>query len=135
MAAGLTPKQEAFCTYYLQSGNATDAYRKAGYGPNMAEKTISEAASRLLKNSKVVARIEALRVPVAEKAQLTLETHLADLQRLRNMAAKKDQFSAAISAEIARGKAAGLYSDKSQQKSGADGAADLLNEIADRLPD
>lgn len=27
----LTPKQEAFCNYYIELGNATEAYKKAGY--------------------------------------------------------------------------------------------------------
>lgn len=108
----LTAKQEAFCAHYLETSNATEAYRKAGYGPRMSDKTATEAASRLLKDSKVVARLEEMRAPVVEKAQLTLEAHLLDLQKLRNMAVKKEQYSAAISAEIARGKAAGLYTEK-----------------------
>ena len=27
----LTPKQKAFADYYIECGNATEAYRKAGY--------------------------------------------------------------------------------------------------------
>ena len=33
----LTPKQKKFCEYYIQSGNATDAARKAGYSLKTAE--------------------------------------------------------------------------------------------------
>ena len=33
----LTPKQKKFCEYYIQSGNATDAARKAGYSEKSAE--------------------------------------------------------------------------------------------------
>lgn len=33
----MTPKQKKFCEYYLQSGNAADAARKAGYSPASAE--------------------------------------------------------------------------------------------------
>lgn len=33
----MTPKQKKFCEYYIQSGNATDAARKAGYSPKTAE--------------------------------------------------------------------------------------------------
>ena len=36
MASDLTPKQRKFCEYYLQSGNATDAARKAGYSEKTA---------------------------------------------------------------------------------------------------
>lgn len=43
---------------------------------------------------------------------MTLQGHLDDLKRLRDAAAGAEQFSAAIKAEIARGKAAGLYTDK-----------------------
>ena len=34
---GLTPKQKAWCDYYIESGNATDAAVKAGYSKNMAK--------------------------------------------------------------------------------------------------
>lgn len=34
MTPKLTPKQKRFCEYYIQSGNATDAARKAGYSKN-----------------------------------------------------------------------------------------------------
>ena len=33
----MTPKQKKFCEYYIQSGNAADAARKAGYSPVSAE--------------------------------------------------------------------------------------------------
>lgn len=33
----MTPKQKKFCEYYIQSGNAADAARKAGYSPKTAE--------------------------------------------------------------------------------------------------
>lgn len=32
----MTPKQKKFCEYYIQSGNATDAARKAGYSEKTA---------------------------------------------------------------------------------------------------
>ena len=37
MTPKLTPKQKKFCEYYIQSGNATDAARKAGYSEQSAE--------------------------------------------------------------------------------------------------
>ena len=33
---GLTPKQRAFCDYYIECGNATQAAKKAGYSEKMA---------------------------------------------------------------------------------------------------
>lgn len=32
----MTPRQKKFCEYYIQSGNATDAARKAGYSEKTA---------------------------------------------------------------------------------------------------
>ena len=109
----LTPKQEAFCIAFLKAENASDAYRAAGYSITNA-KTVNEAASRLLKNSKVSARIAELRLPAAEEAQITLATHLGDLKRLRDMAESSEKYGPAVAAEIARGKASGLYIEKTE---------------------
>jgi len=47
----LTPKQQKFADFFIETGNATEAYRRAGYTGkgNVAE----AAASRLLSNVKV----------------------------------------------------------------------------------
>lgn len=110
----LTTKQEAFCLAYIESGSASDAYRKAGYSPKMSDKTVWEESCRLLKNPKVAARVQELRQPAAEAAGITLESHLADLERLRDLAKERHQYSAAIAAEIARGKAAGVHVEKTE---------------------
>lgn len=104
----LTPKQEGFCLAYIETGNASEAYRRAYDADKMAPTTINRNAKTLLDNSKIAARLAALRKPAADKAQLTLESHLEDLKMLRNMAVKDKKWAAAIHAEIARGKAAGL---------------------------
>lgn len=113
--SGLTPKQEVFAQSIVSGMNQSDAYRSA-YRVRSGTKpeTVNQAASRIMADSNVTARVAELRVPIAKKAQMTLESHLDDLKGLRNMAVKKEQYSAAISAEIARGKASGLYVDKSE---------------------
>ncbi len=108
----LTQKQEAFCLAYLETGNASEAYRVAYKPQRMAAKTVNEKASRLLATGKVRARLDELRAPVREKAQITLESHLARLDELSRKAEAEGQFSAAISAETNRGKVAGLYVEK-----------------------
>lgn len=52
----LTDKQKAFCDYYIETLNATESYKRAGYKGkgNVAE----AAASRLLRNVKVAKYIE-----------------------------------------------------------------------------
>lgn len=112
----LTPKQEAFAQAIVTGMNQSDAYR-AAYKVREGTKpeTVNQAASRIMADSNVTARVAELRVPVAKKAQITLESHLDDLLRLRNMAAKEKQYSAAITAEVARGKASGVHVEKSEQ--------------------
>ncbi len=110
----LTQKQENFCLAYLETGNASEAYRRAYNTVGASEKTIWEKASRLLKEGKVRARLEELRTPATESAQITLSQHLSKLEELRELAKEEGKYGPAIQAEIARGKAAGLYVERSQ---------------------
>jgi len=43
----LTPKQQAFCDYYIELGNATEAARKAGYKGKNLNRIASENLSKL----------------------------------------------------------------------------------------
>lgn len=110
----LTPKQEAFCLAYMETGNASEAYRLAGYSTNATPKTINEAASRLLKDSKVVARLSTLRERAVKKTLVTVESIAAELDEARALAlsAEVSQPSAAISASMGKAKLYGLIIDK-----------------------
>ena len=119
----LTPKQEAFAQAIVTGVNQSDAYRAAyKVRPGTKAESVNVAASKLMSDAKVTQRVAELREPVAKKAQITLESHLDDLMRLRNMAAKEKQYSAAITAEVARGKASGVHVEKSAvEVTGSDG--------------
>lgn len=97
---------------YLETGNASEAYRRAYDAENMKPESINVNASKLLSDTKVTLRLEELRAPVREKALLTLESHLARLDELSRKAEEAEQFAPAITAETNRGKAAGLYTGK-----------------------
>lgn len=43
----LTPKQKAFADYYLETGNATEAAKRAGYSENSAKQIGTENLSKL----------------------------------------------------------------------------------------
>ena len=107
--SSLTPKQEKFCLVYLETGNASEAYRQAYDAKDMQDSTINRKAKDLLYNGKITARVQELRKPAVEAAQVTLTEHLNDLKRLRDKAEQEGKYSAAIAAETARGKASGLY--------------------------
>ena len=110
----MTQKQENFCLAYIETGNASEAYRKAYNAAGSSEKSVWELASKMLDNPKVISRLEALREQAARRALLTLERHLEELATLRDEARAEGRYSAAIAAEIARGKAAGLYVEQSR---------------------
>lgn len=110
----LTQKQESFCAEYVKCGNAAEAYRSAYKCEKMKPESVWSLASRLMSNVKVMSRVQELRDAAAKEAQVTLEGHLEDLKRLRDQSVEAGQFSAAITAEISRGKAVGLYTDKVQ---------------------
>ena len=60
----------------------------------------------------VVKYIGELRSEVQEKYGISIERHLTELAKLRDDAQKKGAWSAAINAEVARGKVGGLYIDQ-----------------------
>jgi len=122
--AKLTPKQEAFCLEYVRGkGTASDAYRAVYDCKKMKPVTVNREVFDLLNIPKITARIMELREEAAKEAVIDLKTHLNDLKDLRDRAAEAEQYSAAISAEISRGKAVGLYVEKLQ--------ADIRSRVVD----
>lgn len=75
VAMKLTPKQQAFADYYIQSGNATESYKKA-YESCKKEETARANASRMLTNANVVAYIE-------EKQKEIDSTRTADMKEVK----------------------------------------------------
>ena len=116
MAEGLTAKQERFCVEYVSNGSKSysDAYRAVFNCSKMKPGTVNNKASKLAAENEIQARIKKLQDEAAERAMVTLVGHLEDLKRLRDEAREARQFNAAINAEIARGKAAGLYVERSE---------------------
>lgn len=132
----LTAKQEKFCQVLASGKSQADAYRAAfDVKPSTKAETVQQSASRLMANPMVSARVAVLREPAVKKTRITLETHLEDLKKLRDAASRKGQYSAAISAEVARGKASGVHVEH-HRHSGAIGTYDLTgisDEELDRL--
>ena len=56
----VTQKQELFCQEYLKCGNAAEAYRRSFGTDGMKIESIWQCASRLKKNSKIIARLAQL---------------------------------------------------------------------------
>lgn len=111
--AKLTQKQEAFCLVYIETGNASEAYRRAyDVKKDTKEATINRTAKEIIDKPNIAARIAELRAPVIKRAQLSLESHLKELETLRELAKQDCKWNSAIQAEVSRGKASGLYVER-----------------------
>lgn len=124
---GLTPKQEKFAQSVASGMTQADAYRASRDCSRQKDKTIQENACRLMADSKVQARVDELRRPIVEKAQITLESHLASLEALRDSAHKAGQHSAAVAAEVARGKASGVHVEKTANTTTLQGQVEVIS--------
>ena len=115
----LTERQQKFAellVYNEGRKSPSECAYEAGY------KTRPRQAASELRNPKlsplVVKYIGELRAEIQEKYGITFEKHLGELAKLREDARTKGAWSAAINAEIARGKAGGLYVDQKLVLSG-----------------
>ncbi|MFC2112106.1 terminase small subunit [Bacteroidota bacterium] len=75
----LTKKQEDFCQAYVDSGNASDAYRESYNVSRMKTETINRSASELLKNHKITTRIEQLQQNLRKVSNIQRERLLYEL--------------------------------------------------------
>jgi hypothetical protein len=108
----LTPKQTAFVNGLIEGKTATDAYRQAYNCRGMSNGAIWVEASRLRANTKVALWLRHFQRIGMDNARVTIEAHLAELARARELALELGQAAAAVQAEHYRGKAVGLYEDR-----------------------
>lgn len=132
----LTVKQENFCLKYIETGNASEAYRLSYDAKKMKEATVNRTAKEMLDNPKIAARLKELRIPIIERHNITIESILKELEQARVIALTADdngkaQPSAAVSASMGKAKLAGLLVDKSEI-TGANGGAIIIDSEARR---
>lgn len=108
----LTARQEAFCIAYIETNNASEAYRRSYSVDRMQASTVWRRASDVLNSRGVSARIAELQAKTADTAVITLASHLKELARLRDISVEKNRMTAAIEAERLRGLACGFYTTR-----------------------
>lgn len=123
---GLSPMQEAFCMAYSASGNATQAYKAAGYKVKN-DNSAAAGAVQLLRNIKVQERLKEIAAEVESKKIMDvkeIQERLSDIGRqetteeyitmegirLEKRVAAKD----ALKAMELLGKMHGAFLDRSQ---------------------
>jgi len=107
----LTEMQQKFAellVYNEGRKTPTECAIEAGYDKDSAHVRASELRNPN-KYPGVVRYIGELREELQKKYEITFEKHVAELAKLRDSSRDKGAWSAAINAEVARGKAAGLY--------------------------
>ena len=108
----LTPKQHQFCCTYMETGNATLAYRNAYDAQNMKPATVNRKAKELLDNGKIAARLAILREPIREKMAVTVEGLTEKLQQICELSMQRQQFGVAVTAIMGIAKMHGLLKQK-----------------------
>ena len=107
----LTEQQMKFA-YELVTNEGRKTATECAVDAGFAKDSARQYASKL-QNPKlyplVVKYIGELREEWQKKYDVTFGTHISELAKLRDEAREKKAWSAAVNAEVARGKAAGLY--------------------------
>ncbi|ELY4459713.1 terminase small subunit [Cronobacter sakazakii] len=108
--AGLTIKQEAFCQAYIETGNASEAYRTAYAADKMKPEAVHVQASNLKDNPKIALRLKELQGEIRQRHNVTIDSLLAELEEARQKAlsAETPQSSAAVAATMGKAKLTGL---------------------------
>ncbi|ECL8230238.1 terminase small subunit [Salmonella enterica] len=107
---GLTIKQEAFCQAYIETGNASEAYRTAYAADKMKPEAVHVQACKLQDNPKIALRIKELRGEIKQRHNVTVDSLLAELEEARQKALSSEtpQSSAAVAATMGKAKLVGL---------------------------
>ena len=116
----LTEMQQKFAellVYNEGRKTPTECAIEAGYDKDSAHVRASELRNPN-KYPGVVKYIGELREEIQKKYEVTFERHITELAKLREESRAKGAWSAAINAEVARGKAAGLYVEQKIIKHG-----------------
>lgn len=112
--SNLTAKREAFAVAYVETGNASEAYRRAYSTENFKPESINVNASKLLADAKVSQRVKELQAIAVERALVTVQSLTEELEEARALALQERQPSAAVSASMGKAKLHGLLTDKQQ---------------------
>ena len=90
-STSLTLRRQKFVSEYVETGNATEAARLAGY----AERSAHVTGSRLLRNDKVAAAVDVERETLRARTELDQDMLIGELLSLYREARSSGAYSAA----------------------------------------
>jgi hypothetical protein len=129
----LTDRQMRFVESILAGKTASDAYRAAYDCSKSQDNTVWVNASKLRSDANVALWLSAARKAGLGRAAVTLEGHICELERLREIAIDSGNVGAAVQAEQLRGKASGHYTENVNITHSE--PASILDEIRKQSPD
>ena len=115
MTDKLTPKQETFAMAYVESGNASKAYKTAyDVNENTSDNSISVEACKLRNTPKITLRILELQELAQVRHSITIDSLTDELENARLTASEAGQASAMVAATMGKAKLHGLLTDKAE---------------------
>lgn len=82
MADNLTVKQEKFAQRYVETGNASEAYRLSYDASEMKPESVNRTAKELLDNPKITSRVEELQELARKRHQVTVDRVIAEYAKI-----------------------------------------------------
>lgn len=101
-------KHEKFCQFYVETGNASEAYRRAFPDNTMKDNSLHVEASRLLNSPMVSLRVSELRGEHKERHNMTVDDLIKELEEARQAGLEFESASAMVSATMGKAKLLGL---------------------------
>jgi len=114
----LTGKQEKFCLAYIETGNASEAYRLAYSCGRMKPETVKRNAFRLTEISKIRTTLEQLQADAAARNEITVDALIKELEEARDLAKEGGNAMAMVQATMGKAKICGF--DGKRQADGDD---------------
>lgn len=110
MRMNMTPKQIAFCQAYLETGDASEAWRRSYDASKSNKNSVNRRGHEMLQHSKVIAYLAEERAHIMARHRITVDDLLSELEEARTAALGADtvQSSVAVSATMSKAKLLGL---------------------------
>jgi tRNA A-37 threonylcarbamoyl transferase component Bud32 len=113
----MTPKQEAFARAYVETGNASEAYRQCYSAEKMSAQVVNNEASKLLQHHGVTVRVQELQAAAQKRTAITVD-YITDMlvRAAKKAEAEAKGASALVSAAMGLGKLHGHITEKREIK-------------------
>lgn len=130
---GVTEQEDAFSRVFVETGNASEAYRQSYKSDKMSVNAIGVEASRMLDRPRVALRIAQLRETHTKRHNVTVDSLIAELEeaRIAALTAETVQASAATAATMGKAKLMGLDKQLVQLFGGLDNTNTNINITAE----